>query len=501
MPQRALIYARVSTEDQVEKYGLPSQLSACREYAATHNYEIVQEISDEGISGVILDRAGLNRVREMAREKSIDVIVMLDADRLSRELAHLLILRKELDALCRLEFVAGNFEDSPNGRMFFGIRGVIAQYERELTRERTMRGKRERAKSGKRVGGRTPLGYIDEAGSLIVQEDSAAVARQIFGWYDAGLSLLEITRRLRASGVPTRSGKPWWYTAVRAILANEVYAGVAHWGADRIVIPVPALVTREQWERVQARLADNPTPQVGRPSSAYLLRGLIHCFCGRRMYGEMCKIGGGGTKQYHFYRCRARNQRVPFDTFCGGAGNATQIDRAAWSVIAETFSDPARLRAAIREREEQLQPIAAPGRIEQLEAQAQKLRRREQAALEMMSDPDLAVDRGSIKRQYLDAQSERRRIEAEIAASARVACIRSGSWIEETADLIRRYIANMDTPEKKQEFARRVVSRADWTGEDLRMACFIGPKSSSLSPDTVGFPERAEILLIARVAA
>ena len=121
---RTLIYCRVSTEDQAEKFGLPSQLRACREYAASRSYEIVGEISDDGISGATLDRPGLTRLRTMVAAGSVDVILTYDVDRLSRELAHLLILKPEIEKRSRIEFVACNFEDSPSGRMFFGMRGA-----------------------------------------------------------------------------------------------------------------------------------------------------------------------------------------------------------------------------------------------------------------------------------------------------------------------------------------------------------------------------------------
>lgn len=500
MLKRALIYARVSTDEQVEKYGLPAQFRACREYAVANGFEVVEEIADDGYTGAILSRPGLDRLRKLIAEGAASIVLMLDPDRLSRDLEYLLRLKREIEAHARLEFVTARFEDTTNGKLFFAMKGMIAEWERGVIRDRTMRGKAERAKSGRRVGGRTPFGYIDQAGELVVDPDRASVAQQIFSWHDAGVSMLEITSRLRSAGVKTWSGKPWWYTSVRSILTNEVYAGVQRWGAEGIVIPAPALVSREQWERVQARLKENPAPTVGRPSSAYLLRGLIHCFCGLRMYGETCKIGGNGTRRYHFYRCRERNRTMPRERYCGGAVNATRLDSAVWDAISGTFTDSARLRAAIAERESAIRSLD-PSRVEQLEGHVQKLRRREQAALDLMADPDLAADRPAIKRQYLDAQTERRRVEAEILAARRVTSIREGSWIDETAGLIRRYLANLDAPEKRQEFVRRVVSRADWSGEELKIACFIGPKSSSLSQETVSFPERVEILLTARIAA
>lgn len=504
MSTRILIYARVSTEDQLEKYGLPLQLRACREYAKAHGLEVLEEITDDGISGTILHRPGLDRVRRLVREQAVGAVLSFDPDRLSRVLRDLLEVKAEADA-CNvpLLFVMATFDKTPSGELFFHIKGAVATYERTLFLERSMRGKRERAKSGLRVGGRTPFGYRDEGGSLIVEEDRAAVARQIFAWYDSGLSLCEITRRLRSSGVRTWSGKPWWYTSVRAILSNEVYAGVGHWGAERIALAVPPLVSREQWERVQLRLADNlladHRANVGRPSVAYLLRGLIRCRCGLRMYGEVAKSGGKGTRTYHFYRCQARNKTLPHSRYCGLAVNATQLDAAAWKVLTETFTDPARLRAMVREHEAAARAVD-PRHLEQLDAQAQRLRRREQALVEMMGDPDLAEDRAAVKRQYVEAQLERRRIEAEVAAGRRVAVLQGGDWIEEAVSLLREYVPTIASPEKRQEFVRGMVSRAEWTGEELQMACFIGPKCSSFSRESVEFPDW-QILLTARLAA
>lgn len=500
MSHRALIYARVSTEDQVEKYGLPAQLRASREFAASLGVTVLEEISDEGISGTILERPGLSRVRQLMREQAVDMVIALDPDRLSRDLRHLLEVKAEADAArVALQFVTASFENTPSGELFFHLKGSIAAYERKLLLERSMRGKRERARAGLRVGGRTPLGYVDQAGQLVIEENRAATARQIFEWYDGGCSMLEITRRLRSSGVRTWSGKPWWYTAVRAILSNEVYAGVAHWGAERIAMAVPPLVSRELWERVQSRLADNTKPNVGRPSTAYLLRGLLQCHCGCRMYGQMCKSGGNGTKTYYFYRCRASLRSLPRERYCGEAVQAARLDAAAWRVLLETLGDAERLRAVIRDNEDLR--AGDPSRAEQLEAHAQKLRRREQSALELMADPDLAADRPAIKRQYIEAQQERRRIEAEIAAARRVTSIREGSWVDDTANLIGEYLRALSDPGEKQEFVRQVVSGAVWSGEELAMRCLIGPKSSSLSPHSAGFPERVEILLHVRLAA
>ena len=310
--ERALIYARVSTEDQVEKYGLPIQLRACRDRAKSRGLLVMDEICDEGVSGAILDRPGLERVRKLVRDRGADVVLMLDVDRLSRELAHLLILKPEIEKHARLEFVNANFEDSPSGRLFFGIRGVIAQYERELTRERTMRGRKERARAGLVVGGRVACGYRYDAGRLVIDPERADIARDIFARYNSGASMREIALHLRAAGAPTWSGRQWGHSSVSRILTNETYAGTAYFGthrregkllrlrepSERIPLQVVPLVERATWEQVQARIAENP--KIGRPSDAYLLRGVLYCTCGRRMHGER-------SRKCYSYRCSGRD--------------------------------------------------------------------------------------------------------------------------------------------------------------------------------------------------
>jgi site-specific DNA recombinase len=482
---RTVIYARVSTEDQVEHYGLPTQLRACREHAARHTLNVLEEITDDGISGTILDRAGLTRIRTLVREGQVDVVLMLDVDRLSRELAHLLILKPEIERHARLEFVAANFEDSPSGRMFFGIRGVIAQYERELTRERTMRGKKERARAGLIVGGRVPYGYRYEQGGFIEDQERAPIVRRIFADYESGVSIRVIAKRLRAAGAPTWGGGKWGKSSVARILSNETYAGKAHYGthrregkllrlrdaADRISVPVLALVTREQWERVQGRLAANP--QVGRPSSNFLLRGILYCAkCGRKMNGE-------SSRKSRSYRCAGRDSLAVKGERCGNQARIAEVDLAVWSALRRVFSDPEFLQDTLRRRESELRNIE-PHHIEDLRKRLGKLRLKEKTVLTAMLDPDLAAERAAIKVLYKAAVEERRRVEAELARieSANQVTAPAVNWVNETAEAIRELMADLTEPATKQEFVRRLVTRAEWDSGEIRMFCVLVPKLS-----------------------
>src|SRR5437762_3618470 len=94
---RAALYARVSTDDQAQKYGLASQLHETRALAARKGYQVVAEFADDGVSGATIERPALTRLREAIRAKAVDVVLMQDPDRLARELFLQLLLDKEFE--------------------------------------------------------------------------------------------------------------------------------------------------------------------------------------------------------------------------------------------------------------------------------------------------------------------------------------------------------------------------------------------------------------------
>src|SRR5436189_37191 len=96
---RAAIYGRVSTDEQVRKFGLSSQLRELRTFAARKGLTIPQgaEYLDDGYSGAELDRPALTRLREAARAGAFQVLLIHDPDRLARRLSHQLVLLEEFE--------------------------------------------------------------------------------------------------------------------------------------------------------------------------------------------------------------------------------------------------------------------------------------------------------------------------------------------------------------------------------------------------------------------
>jgi len=128
MAKRAVIYARLATEDQAKHDdSMSSQLEASREYAKERGWKIVGEVTDEGASGVTLDRAGLNRIRDMAEAGQMDIVVIHKLDRLSRRVAHLLAFRRSLPKPGWKSTILGIRQLSDAARLVKTIRAAIGE--------------------------------------------------------------------------------------------------------------------------------------------------------------------------------------------------------------------------------------------------------------------------------------------------------------------------------------------------------------------------------------
>ena len=97
MRKRVVIYANVTTQEQLKDLGLSTQVEARRRCANQHSLAVAVDhvIADPCYSGLTLNRPGLDRVRALTGARKVDVVIVYTRDRLPRDLAHLLPLREE----------------------------------------------------------------------------------------------------------------------------------------------------------------------------------------------------------------------------------------------------------------------------------------------------------------------------------------------------------------------------------------------------------------------
>jgi DNA invertase Pin-like site-specific DNA recombinase len=158
--KRAAIYARVSTPEQ----HVETQLYDLRQLAQQRGFEVVEEYTDNGVSGTKARRPGLDALMSDARKRKFSVVLISAFDRAARSTRHLLQLIDELDS-SGIQFVSRreNVDTSgPMGRLFLTLIGSIAELEADLIKERIRAGMRRRRIEGYRLG-RQPLDVDREA--------------------------------------------------------------------------------------------------------------------------------------------------------------------------------------------------------------------------------------------------------------------------------------------------------------------------------------------------
>src|SRR3712207_1272884 len=192
-PKRAILYARVSTDEQARSgYSLAQQLEALREYASREGLQVLEEVSDPGQSGASLERPGMDRVRDLVAEGGVSVVLAQDRDRFAREPAYHYLLRREFEEHgTKIRAHNDMGDDSPEGQLTDGILDQLAKYERAKIAERTRRGRLRKAREGKIIAGRqADYGYRYDAAreGYVVHEPEMAIVRRIFHMIGEGSS-------------------------------------------------------------------------------------------------------------------------------------------------------------------------------------------------------------------------------------------------------------------------------------------------------------------------
>lgn len=368
----AAIYCRVSTEDQErEGTSLDTQLKACQDKAQELGYEISEKYTiRETYSGLSLDRPKLAQLRQWVRDEEVDAVVAYTLDRLSRDPVHFIILQEEMERSgVGLVLVTEDLDNSDLGLLITHIKGYAAKLEAEKIRERTMRGKQERIRSGKLPTGRGILyGYdYDRELGINVANDKLRIVRMVGEWLmEEGVFLNEACRRLMDKQIPApKGGYRWSRGTLGRVMRNSAYAGKSYAGktrtegkkrlscseADHILIPNAVdrtAFTWEEWELIQRQLDRNREVSPRNQKLSYLLSGRLLCeLCGRKYYGV--PVHG---KPY--YRCSGRVRLLSDKRCTSKTINASKLDEAVWAEVAKALENPKIILAGLQQSEDGL---------------------------------------------------------------------------------------------------------------------------------------------------
>jgi site-specific DNA recombinase len=322
---RAVAYCRYSTDMQTEN-SIAYQLQNINKLCEAKGFVLVDVYSDEAKSGSNTQRDGLQRLLAEINTEKFDCVIIDDQSRLSRNVVDWFTLRELLQRAGKPLFSCAekieDYDENPSAFLTEGIRAMFNQQFLFDTRRKVIAGQTVKAKQGKFCGGLPPLGYNIEDGNYIVNPIEADAVRNIFEIYASGGSYRAIVDWLADQKIKSKRGKPIGENAVFEILRNERYIGRYTWNKRKVkyfgkwaggvenpnmvVIEdaIPAIISKELWERVQRRMSDNTKNKVNksRKNREYILSGLLRCAkCGGAFVGSTTTNKKG--YEYKFYTC------------------------------------------------------------------------------------------------------------------------------------------------------------------------------------------------------
>ena len=305
----AVVYARVSSERQVnEGGGLQSQEHRCRSYAQTCGYAVLATFSDDGVSGALIERPGIQALLGFLRIQPGEVVVIIDdISRIARDVIAHVTLRSAIKAAGgRLESPSFTFGESAADELLETIMAATAQYGRKGNREQVLNRQKARLQMGYWTFP-APPGYVYEkhpAHKKIMVPTDAARKVLASGLEGYALGRLQTNREL-ALYLKEHGFFATSYRENITILEKRIsrimdvlplYAGFieyAPWQIERVQGQHEAILTPAALARLEERLGRKARP-VGAaradPTVQFILRNFVRCAgCGRPLTGCLAK--------------------------------------------------------------------------------------------------------------------------------------------------------------------------------------------------------------------
>ncbi|MCP4899571.1 MAG: recombinase family protein [bacterium] len=533
---RASMYARVSSEQQVQENTIASQVEALHQRIQEDRLACDEELRfvDEGYSGSTLMRPALEQLRDVAAAGGIDRLYVHSPDRLARKYAYQVLLVDELQR-CGVELVFLNrpVGESPEEDLLLQVQGMISEYERAKIMERSRRGKRHTARCGHvNVMSGAPYGYRyvsrHEGGgeaSYAVVLDQARVVQQIFEWVgQERLSMCEVSRRLARQGILSPRSKGLWdRSTIWGILKNPAYKGAAAFGKTRagqmrprlrpqrgraaqprrargvydtppetwIYIPVPAIVSEALFDAVAKQLHENRTRQRRRKRGAsHLLQGLLVCEdCGYAFTGRRIRRSNVNGKRcdYTYYRCGGKDGvRFGGQPICHNRQmKADLLETAVWEDVCSLLSEPERLE---EEFERRINGRDQDDRLKGGQSLAKQIQCAKRAIARLIdvykdgllerSEFEPRIKQVKERLSQLEADAKREAEQEEHEQNLRLVF----GKLEEFADKVRERLQEADWMTKR-EIISALVDRVEVGRDKVRILYRVNPSTHRAVPD------------------
>lgn len=314
--KRAVIYLRVSTEEQVDNFSLDTQEEICRKEATKRGYDIIEIFREEGKSAKsIAGRPTLIKLIDYCRKNksNIHAVFVYRLDRISRVTGDYLAIRKKL-AEKNVAIISATEPtgDSPTEKLVETILAGFAQLDNDIRSERTRNGMRARFLAGF-TSRKPPLGYIIQSGYAVKDPETWDKMKASWDLMATGTkSLREIAVIMNNWGLKETSSKKDF--KIRAQTANRIFRNKYYMGKitshkypEEIRGQHIPMITEEIFYKVQAILDGRNLNTIAHAKRSFenndfRLRRIIKCNkCRKGLTGAWSRGRHGG--RFGYYRC------------------------------------------------------------------------------------------------------------------------------------------------------------------------------------------------------
>ena len=322
---RAVVYVRVSTKEQVEEgNSLSSQKKVCEEYAKRNGYEVVRVFEELGESAKTDDRTELQKLLTYCadRKNLIGIVIVYKVDRFARktfdhETLRLILRRVGVD----LKSASENFDDSPSGRFMERTLASVAEFDNDVRAERCSGGMLDAVKAGRYVW-MAPIGYsnVPVAGqATIAPNEMASLVREAFELISTGLYPTEdVWRMMTKRGLRQKRGKPICRAYFHNMIRNKLYTGWIEKFGERHKGLFEPIVSEELFNQVQRILRNKGRKMMDyeRDNPEFPLRRfVVNPTNGKKLTGSFTKGRNGAKHPYYRFGMKDSNyKRDGFET-------------------------------------------------------------------------------------------------------------------------------------------------------------------------------------------
>lgn len=300
-----VIYARFSSHSQTEQ-SIEGQLKVCHEHAEANGYSVVGEYIDRAISGTTDNRLQFQKMISDSDKHTFEGVLVYQLDRFARNRYDSAINKAKLKRNgVRVISARENISNDASGILIEGVLESMAEYYSAELSQKITRGMNINAEKCLSNGSHPGLGFkVDKDRHFYVDEDEAAIVREIFERYAAGESKAEIIADLQRRRVKTAFGREFKNNSLNKILTNKRYIGIYTYNGTETPGGMPRILSDDLFYRVQDIMEKNKSaPARIHGEGEYLLTTKLFCgYCKEMMvgYGGRGKLG----KQYYYYACK-----------------------------------------------------------------------------------------------------------------------------------------------------------------------------------------------------